>query len=478
MSTSHPSDHNNIADAIIAIEKPLVGPFQYNVIGYGATGDGTTNDTTAVQAAITAANSAGGGTVFFPEGTYSVTKLTTYTAVNLIGVGAHASIIKLRDTQNTALLTTNGFVTTDTSAGVHSFTIANLAFDGNNANQASNGDSGCVQIYGYNYRLQNVRIRGGETVGLYCNWGTNAAAPGPNGISMEARFDSVEVSDSLTDGFFFNGPHDSFFVNCSAYNNGAKGFNIGARGNASQIINCHSWGTSQTYGFYCNGSNLAFANCQAEGAATGHVEILKNDFSWTGGIVFASSGALVGFNFGATGLAGIRITGVQIADCTTAGVALGSNDNGGNLLEFQYIAGSGNPYTGTVGTGTTILCATSGGATVKAPILGHGAAIGGGNNTDPGIPWMRNSTTSLVINPSGSGVLYLGFDAGTGGISLGDGAGGVTGKWRPAGSIAIKDGISAPDTEAGFASIYVDTSDGDLKIKYGDGTVKTIVVDT
>lgn len=42
----------------------------------------------------------------------------------------------------------------------------------------------------------------------------------------------------------------------------------------------------------------------------------------------------------------------------------------------------------------------------------------------------------------------------------------------------VKDGVTAPSTVSGFAQIYVDTADGDLKVKFGDGTVKTIVVDT
>ena len=40
------------------------------------------------------------------------------------------------------------------------------------------------------------------------------------------------------------------------------------------------------------------------------------------------------------------------------------------------------------------------------------------------------------------------------------------------------DGMTAPDVSTGRALIYVDTADGDLKIKFGDDTVKTIVVDT
>jgi hypothetical protein len=42
----------------------------FNVKAYGATGNGTTNDSASVQNAINAAVSAGGGMVYFPAGTY------------------------------------------------------------------------------------------------------------------------------------------------------------------------------------------------------------------------------------------------------------------------------------------------------------------------------------------------------------------------------------------------------------------------
>lgn len=44
--------------------------------------------------------------------------------------------------------------------------------------------------------------------------------------------------------------------------------------------------------------------------------------------------------------------------------------------------------------------------------------------------------------------------------------------------LALVDGITAPSVLAGFALIYVDAADGDLKVKFPDGTTKTIVVDT
>ncbi len=45
-------------------------------------------------------------------------------------------------------------------------------------------------------------------------------------------------------------------------------------------------------------------------------------------------------------------------------------------------------------------------------------------------------------------------------------------------NLNITDGIAAPSATVGRAKIYIDTADGDLKIVFGDGTVKTISVDT
>ena len=63
---------------------------------YGAVGDGVTDDKAAIQAAINAANAAGGGVVFFPKGTYRVaSSFTTYSTVTLRGVDRARSVIKI-----------------------------------------------------------------------------------------------------------------------------------------------------------------------------------------------------------------------------------------------------------------------------------------------------------------------------------------------------------------------------------------------
>jgi len=65
-----------------------------NVLDYGATGDGVTDDTVAIQAAITAVNAEGGGIVYIPVGTYIVGALTMKTKVRIVGDGPSSTFLK------------------------------------------------------------------------------------------------------------------------------------------------------------------------------------------------------------------------------------------------------------------------------------------------------------------------------------------------------------------------------------------------
>jgi len=64
----------------------------FNVQDYGAVGDGTTNDTAAIQAAAAAIQAAGGGTLYFPAGTYSVFANTTGNLCSFTGLNGIACI--------------------------------------------------------------------------------------------------------------------------------------------------------------------------------------------------------------------------------------------------------------------------------------------------------------------------------------------------------------------------------------------------
>lgn len=79
----------------------------YNVKWFGATGNGTTDDSAAVQAVITAAIAAGKA-VYFPAGTYLVTGLTVAGALTIFGDG-NQSIIKTTTNNVIFNVTADGF---------------------------------------------------------------------------------------------------------------------------------------------------------------------------------------------------------------------------------------------------------------------------------------------------------------------------------------------------------------------------------
>lgn len=72
----------------------LLGPV-FNVRAFGAVGDGSTDDTAAIVAALAAANAASGGEVYCPRGTYKITATLAIPAnTKLCGQGPQRTIIR------------------------------------------------------------------------------------------------------------------------------------------------------------------------------------------------------------------------------------------------------------------------------------------------------------------------------------------------------------------------------------------------
>ncbi len=69
-------------------------PATYDVRTYGAQGDGSSDDTGAIHAAIAAATKAGGGRVLLPAGTYAITGITLAAGVDLAGEGRDNTILR------------------------------------------------------------------------------------------------------------------------------------------------------------------------------------------------------------------------------------------------------------------------------------------------------------------------------------------------------------------------------------------------
>jgi hypothetical protein len=143
----------------------------FNVKSYGATGDGVTDDTTAIQAAITAAGAGNlGGTVFFPRGTFLVTGLTFPPRVNFRGVGAgtssgQGSTIKLANGSNQHVFRSS-------QAGTHHWTeFRDLLIDGNGINQTAASDGIYFERTGEGTRISHADIRGCYRHGVHVELG-------------------------------------------------------------------------------------------------------------------------------------------------------------------------------------------------------------------------------------------------------------------------------------------------------------------
>lgn len=71
----------------------LQGQTVTNVRDYGAVGNGSTNDTTAIQSAIDETSARGGGIVFIPPGIYAMTGIALKYGVDLMGSTMNSSVL-------------------------------------------------------------------------------------------------------------------------------------------------------------------------------------------------------------------------------------------------------------------------------------------------------------------------------------------------------------------------------------------------
>jgi hypothetical protein len=171
-----------------------------------------------------------------------------------------------------------------------------------------------------------------------------------------------------------------------------------------------------------------------------------------------------------TGGTGAIVTGAHTltvpADMTAAGRGVANT-----FTAVQVIAGGGTDTVPELRLGPYL----------SSPYESFGWAIQN-NNSDGGRRWLHaryntniarfgfsNESTGEVTQEC----LYLHVNG-----HIGAGTGSDSGQLTVNGELAIVDGMTAPSTTSGWAKIYVDSADGDLKVKFGDGTVKTISTDS
>lgn len=173
--------------ALTKVSYSMIAGAYLNVMDFGATGDGATNDTAAIQAAITYAEasatppSAAPGVVgiYFPFGIYIITSALAVTkSLSFVGEGHSEYSTGARIIQNTTA--TNHFTVTPILAGC-SVSWDNLTLTAN-----GNGGSGGSCIY-IGKGCNSVRIRG-------CTFGT----PQSLAINLQGS-DDVQIDGNLFD---------------------------------------------------------------------------------------------------------------------------------------------------------------------------------------------------------------------------------------------------------------------------------------
>ena len=94
----------------------------FNVTDYGAVGDGTTDDTAAINLAIAALNTATRGVLYFPSGTYKITSALSIATANVLVLGDGdefgSSVIHQATANTTALNMSAAFATADVAASL------------------------------------------------------------------------------------------------------------------------------------------------------------------------------------------------------------------------------------------------------------------------------------------------------------------------------------------------------------------------
>jgi hypothetical protein len=253
-----------------------------SVVNYGARGDGRTDDTAAINSAMSACTGGprpnNGCVLYFPAGVYITTGLTLRSYVNMKGDGWGASVLLLKPNTAADVLTV--------PVDAFNFSIYGLTLDGNSG---SGGTGNCFFV--------------APTSTGPAEWNTANKRSAPVNAQKWGHVEEVMFSHCSVDGIHINAfNYMLFFDNFYSFDNGV-------------------------YGLYTEGTNSGFTNFEIErnGTAGIHLDGSNDRFTsgeviWNGGTVATEAAVYV------TGMRNI-ITAVETEDSYTNGFFDKGSDN-------------------------------------------------------------------------------------------------------------------------------------------------------
>lgn len=202
-----------IADFILNVKYPPTGITP-------AVGDGTKDDTAAIQGCIDYAFNQGGGVVYFPYGSYLTDSITMRNGVSLLGFDRYSSKIVLKGGATKPLLQ---------GANISDVGLYDLTFDGNSGVQVNDVD--LINILGSDCQINNVICKDGYTGVIFNGLSGHLQIENvvfgnfvKNCVTISGR-SKVQVSDVLFNGVSRVGGVSVIEINAS---NGKYGFdNVG-----------------------------------------------------------------------------------------------------------------------------------------------------------------------------------------------------------------------------------------------------------
>jgi pectate lyase-like protein len=435
------------------------GSTVFNVKAFGAVGNDSTDDTSAIQSAIDAANTAGGGTVWFPKGTYKLTaalklysgttpNIVAYKNITLAGAGSsgtNGTILKQYTTATDVIKGLN-----DAANGAQSLNMTiqdiNMTWGTATLTNSGNGLYLAQQSAGgpsfQQWNIKNVTA-------------TNFQGSGKYGFNIESMIVSTLdtcMAVTCANGFYLNGASGGAynsvstsvtFLNCYANmgTNGVNGYNILDNTYISFVgCACDVGANSSGTAYLVDGSNsVSFQGCGVElnGTAT-----LANGWKIQGGssqiglyqsyayqsktmvdvyVTGTSVGVtIVGFqdNSSVSGSTGLKVDAGSSAteiDNSWGGVATPRNINATGIdMILSDSAGNLTTNIANIGTQAVFSGSTSGTTTLKAT-----AAAGTTTLTLPAVTdtLVGKTTTDTLTNKTLSAAKIAGGGSGTANIT-------------------------------------------------------------